>query len=673
MTAEDSRPNPEELLAALNQENSKRGRLKIFFGYAAGVGKTFAMLEEAHEQLAAGVDVVVGYVEPHTRPETLRLLEGLPVLPPRTVEYRGLELSEFDLDAALERHPALILVDELAHTNAVGGRNKKRYQDVEELLQAGIDVHTTVNVQHLESLNDFVSEATRAPVRETVPDYLFDHADLLKIIDIEPDELLLRLAEGKVYRPDRVSVATEHFFTKENLGILRETAIREAAGRISHENQAERHWPDKRASAALLVYVGSSPVSAKCIRWTARLANALVVPWVAVYVEERDQELLPESQRRAKRANIDLAEKLGAEVVTLSGVDVPGVIAEYAKLAGITNIVLGRGRRRLFRANFVDRLVELLPGVEIHLIADDSPPRPTSRQKPRPTRSPQDWGLSLSGLDAVKTLALLVAATLLSYGLKSLYGLGSLDIGDQDIIMVYILSVLVVSRVTQGYVYGVVASVASVLAFNFFFTTPVLTFSAIGPDYPLSFLIMLLIALITSALTVRLRTQAKLAVKRERRTAVLYEISQELLVTQGTDSIVRLATDYIVRLFGRSVVFYTDFAAPPHLARAPDEHPDFLVGDDERAVAHWAFVNRKQAGDGTDTLAGAGALYLPVVSRDKALGVIGVSCERTRPSTYSRFFLQTIISEVALALERQALSDGQRREGAPKSAPVTAD
>ena len=325
------------------------------------------------------------------------------------------------------------------------------------------------------------------------------------------------------------------------------------------------------------------------------------------------------------------------------------------------------------RANFVDRLVELLPGVEIHLIADDSPPRPTSRQKPRPTRSPQDWGLSLSGLDAVKTLAVLVAATLLSYGLKSLYGLGSLDIGDQDIIMVYILSVLVVSRVTQGYVYGVVASVASVLAFNFFFTTPVLTFSAIGPDYPLSFLIMLLIALITSALTVRLRTQAKLAVKRERRTAVLYEISQELLVTQGTDNIVRLATDYIVRLFGRSVVFYTDFAAPPHLARAPDEHPDFLVGDDERAVAHWAFVNRKQAGDGTDTLAGAGALYLPVVSRDKALGVIGVSCERTRPSTFSRFFLQTIIAQVALALERQALSDGQRREGAPKSAPVTAD
>ena len=664
MPEERKRPNPEDLLAALHHHNPAHGRLKIFFGYAAGVGKTYAMLTEAHEQLAAGVDLVVGYVEPHTRPETMRLLDGLPQLPPKKIPYRGLELTEFDLDAALERSPQLIVVDELAHTNAEGVRNKKRYQDVEELLRAGIDVYTTVNVQHLESLNNFISEVTRAPVRETVPDQLFDHADRVKIIDIEPDELLRRLAEGKVYHPDRVAVATANFFTPENLSILRETAIREVANRISHGNQAERHLSEKMANAELLCYIGVSPLTAKCLRWTARMAEALFVPWVAVYVEEREQELLPLAQRRAKRANIDLAEKLGAEVVTLSGVDVPRVIAEYARLAGITNIVLGKRPHKLWRADFEDRLVELLPGVEIHLISDDAPTTP----KRRPARSLRALSLSFSGWDVVKTLLLLVAATVASFGLKSFYGLQLLQIGDQDIIMVYILSVLVVSRVTEGYLYGAVASLVSVLAFNFFFTEPIYTFNAIAPDYPLTFLIMLLIALITSALTVRVKTQARLAVKREQRTEVLYEIGKQLLVTQGVDNIVEMTSKYIVRLFGRSVVFYTDFDTPAHVLRAPGELADFLDSPDERAVAHWVFVNRKQAGEGTDTLAGAGALYLPVVSQDRALGVIGVSCERTRPSTFSRFFLQTIIAQVALALERQALSDEHHRDGASEAA-----
>ena len=641
---DDGRPDPEKLLS-LEPDGSSHGHLTVFFGYAAGVGKTYSMLDEAHERQGEGVDVVVGYVEPHTRPETMALLKGLPAIPPKDVEYRGITLHEFDLDAALARHPQLILVDELAHTNAEGSRNAKRYQDVEELLQAGIDVYTTVNVQHIESLNNVISDATSVAVRETVPDYVFDRADAMKIVDVEPDELLRRLSDGKIYQPERARAATENFFTKDNLRLLRETAVREAASRIAHVNEGERLAPQQPSNSKLLVYIDASASAAKCVRWTARMADALVVPWVAIYVEEKDQDTLTETERKFKRENINLAEKLGAEVVTLSGVDVPEVIAEYARATGITSVVVSKSHRRHFRTDFADRLMALLPRMEIHFIPDDS------RRAAQPYRFAPEVRLSFSWEDTLKMVGLLAVATLVSFGLQALH------LGDQNVIMVYILSVLVISRLTTGFIYGVIASVLSVLAFNFFFTDPVYTFSMLAPGYPVTLVIMLVIALLTSALTVRVKAQARLAVRREQRTQILYDFGKTLLATEGTANIVRVTNEYIVQLFGRSVVFYTDFDTPPQVLQAEEEHADFLTNADERAVANWSYVNQKPAGTGTDTLGGAGALYLPVTSRGHALGVIGVSCERTRPSTFSRFFLQTMISQVAMALERQTLSD----------------
>jgi len=629
--------------AAAPDEAPSHGKLTIFFGYAAGVGKTFAMLEEAHQQLSHGVDVVIGYVEPHLRPETTALLEGLPAIPPKTIEYRGIELHEFDLDAALARHPQLIIVDELAHSNASGVRNSKRYQDVEELLQAGIDVYTTVNVQHIESLNNVIADATNVPVRETVPDYIFEHADKMRIVDIEPDDLLRRLSDGKIYAPERARAATENFFTLDNLRVLREAAVREAASRITHVNQ--HPVPEKLPNAKLLVYIDATPRSAKPVRWTARMADALFVPWVAVYVEQKDQGLLTEAERKLKRSNIALAEKLGAEVVTLAGMDVPEVIAEYARATGITSVVLAKAHQRPLRPDLAGRLLGLLPGAEIHLIPDDAP-QPPYRFAP-------EVRVSFTWPDTLKMLGLLVIATLISLGFDRV------GIGDQNVIMIYILSVLVISRVTTGFIYGLLASVLSVLEFNFFFADPVFTFTLIRPGYSVTLVIMLAIAIMTSALTVRVEAQMRLAVKREQRTQLLYEIGRTLLVTRGKANIVRVTCDYIVQLFGRSVIFYTDFVSEPQLLQAVDEHADFLRSDSERAVAMWAYSNHKPAGAGTDTLSSAGAYYLPVLSRGDALGVIGVSVERTSPSTFSRYFLQTILSQVAMALERQTLSDRQ--------------
>ena len=654
----DGRPDPEAILEEIREDDQRPGKLKIYFGYAAGVGKTYAMLDDAQEEYRAGLDVLVGYIEPHTRPETMQLLVGLPQLAPRVVPYRNIELKEFDLDEAIRRRPKLILIDELAHTNAAGVRNKKRFQDVEELLAAGIDVYTTVNVQHLESLNDVVEDITRIKVQETVPDSIFDRADKVRLIDIEPDELLRRFKEGKIYHPERAETAMNNFFTRENLKLLREIALRKIADRISYENQHERHMSDKMASTKILACIGSSPSSEKCLRWAARAAEAFHAQWEAVYVESIDSASLTGEQQKNIRANMDLAERLGAQVVALTGDDVATVVSEYARLSGITNIVIGKSRNKrtlknLFETDLEDKLIALLPSIEVHII-----PSPAGRRAYRPPRKAKRYvSFRFSWGAALIVLALSVLATLLSMALRKI------NIGEQNIIMVYLLSVLIASRVTKGYVYGVAASVISVLAFNFFFTEPYLTFNAIQPGYPITFLIMLLVALITSALTVRIKTQARLAVEREHRTDVLYEINKKLLATRGTENIVRLTSDYIVTLLNRSIMFYTadpGQGAEGVLTEAPEDDGDFLRSEDEKAVAHWVFVNQKRAGSGTDTLMGAGALYMPVIAQGRVLAVWGVSCRREALDHGGRLFLRMIASQVAMALERQRLSDEQR-------------
>lgn len=656
----ETRPDPDAILDEIRAQQEKdSGKLKIFFGYAAGVGKTYAMLDDAQEQYRCGKNVLVGYVEPHTRPDTMQFLQGLPALPPRKILYRNIELQEFDLDEALRRRPELILVDELAHTNAEGVRNRKRFQDIEELLNAGIDVYTTVNVQHMESLNDVIEDITKVRVKETVPDYIFERADMIKLVDIEPQELLRRFEEGKIYSLNQAQTAMRNFFSLDNLKLLREIAMRKAADRISNENQSERRLSQKLANTKMLVCIGPSPSSARCIRWTARAADAFHAHWVALYVESIESNYLSEEQQKTIRANMDLAEKLGAEIVTLSGHDIAETVCEYAKMSGITNIVVGKSRNKkslknLFELDFEDKLISYLPNIEVYIIPGSTIRR--NYKKPRKTIPIKTF--NFSWLDFAKTLGLLTAATVLSFGLRRL------GIGEQNVIMAYILSVLIISRVTAGHVYGVIASVVSVLTFNFFFTEPYFTFNTIQAGYPITFLIMLLAALITSTMTVRIKTQASLAVQRERRTEVLYEINKKLLITRGLENIVALTNEYIVNLFDRSVIF---FAADPEqgedgsVMQAPDDlNSSLLNSADEKAVVHWVFLNQKRAGAGTDTLMGAAAFYMPVISQGKVLAVLGISCLKGTLDHSTRLFLRMIASQVAMSLERQRLSDEQR-------------
>lgn len=662
MDSDEKRPDPDLLLKSIKtDEKTKIGKLKIFLGYAAGVGKTYAMLDEAKGQIKSGVDVIVGYVEPHTRPETLQLLAGLPAIEPITVQYKNIQLKEFDLETALKRKPDLILVDELAHTNADGLRNKKRYQDVEELLNAGIDVYTTVNVQHIESLNDIVEEITKIPVQETIPDRIFNHAELVKLIDITPEELLKRFEEGKIYRPERANTAMQNFFTKENLRLLREIVLRKVAERISHDNLNEYSRTDKALNQRFLVCIGPSPSSAKCIRWTARTADAFHAPWTVLYVETPVGLSFTEEQHNNIRNHLDLAARLGAQIVTLSGYDIAASVAEYARLSGITNIVIGKSRRKktlrnLFVMDLEDKLLSQLSDTEIYIIPDHETVKSYKAQRQF------HWSNNLffSWGDTLKSFGLLIAATLLSLFLRNF------DIGNQNIIMIYILSVLIISRLTAGYTYGVVSSILSVLTFNFLFVEPYYTFTAIQAGYPITFVIMLLVALFTSALMVRIKAQARLAVSRERKTEVLYEINKKLLVTRGLKNIIELTNDYIINLYDRSVIFYPEdpFYGNPGVMKQvlSDNGSSFLQTPDEQAVAHWVFVNKKRAGAGTDTLMGAGAFYMPILSQGNVLGVLGISCvNEIKLNHDNRAFLRMIASLVAMALERQNLSDEQRQ------------
>ncbi|MEG0310416.1 MAG: sensor histidine kinase KdpD [Eubacterium sp.] len=650
-----------EIKALENEKNNTTGKLKIFFGYCAGVGKTYSMLDEAQQIYKNGIDLMVGYIEPHTRPETMALLEGLPSIPPQSINYKGITLKDFDLDAALKRHPDVILVDEFAHSNPEGFRNKKRYQDIEELLNAGINVYTTVNVQHIESLNDVVSEITSIVVHERVPDYIFDRASKIQLVDIDPEELLKRFETGKVYALDKASLAMRRFFTVDNLNALREIAMRKAADRIVNGNGSKKK--KKVPFSKMLVCVGPSPSSAHCIRTTARMSEAFHTHWVALYVKNPDSEELDLSGRKSLQDNMNLAEQLGAEIVTLKGDNMALVISEYISQADITNVVIGKGRNHTFPMSYFkedleDQLLIRNPGIEVHIIPDNQTDKNSVlKQKRRKwlNRSFTDFHLSLK--DTMKMVLCLILATLMSFGLRE-FGLG-----EQNIIMVYILSILVTSRITKGYFYGVCASILGVLAFNFFFTDPYFTLNAIGPSYPVTFVIMLLVALTTSALTNGVKIQARMAVASERRTEILYEISKKLLKTRGLENIVQLTNEALAGIFGRSVIFYTQI--PENNVRGvflqgkEETNGLFMATKDEEAVAHWVFLNKKPAGSGTDTLMGAKAFYMPVISQKRVLGVIGLSCAEDVLPPKRRTFLRMIVSQVAMALERQRLSDEQ--------------
>ncbi|MFT3950851.1 MAG: sensor histidine kinase KdpD [Oscillospiraceae bacterium] len=655
------RPDPEELLKRMNAEKTvfRQGKLKIFFGYAAGVGKTFAMLDAAHSALKSGVDVVVGYVEPHTRPETLALLDNLEQLPQKQMAYKGITLNEFDIDGALARKPQLILVDELAHTNAEGCRHTKRYADVEELLNAGIDVYTTVNVQHLESLNDIVASITHVIVRERIPDSVFDNAAQVELVDIEPDALIQRLKQGKIYKEHQAKNALDHFFSYENLAALREIALRRTADRVTREVESIKsasHANDYYTSEHILVCLSSAPSNAKVIRTAARMASAFHGSFTALFVETPGTTELNQKNRECLRSNLKLAEQLGARIATVYGEDIPFQISEYARISGISKIIIGRSMSRprffLNRHNFIEKLTKLAPNLDIYVIPDvNSEPK---KKKPYTLRMP-----IVTLPDVLLSLGILTLCTLIGYFFNLL------DFSEINTVTVYILGVLLIASLTKGRTYGIAASVFSVLTFNFFFTEPRFTLDVYDAGYPVTFLVMLSASLITSTLTMRVKNQAKISAINAHRTGVLFETSQRLHRAKDIDDIVRKSVSQAMKLLGKPVIFYLvkdgSLVAPVILNTGNEPLDAVYTSADEQAVAAWVMNNRKSAGVSTDTLPGAKAWYLPVASRSAVLAVVGiVLSSREEVLPFERSLLIAMLNEMSFAIEKNHLNEMQK-------------
>jgi two-component system sensor histidine kinase KdpD len=550
MRVDKTRPDPDQLLARLQSEEQRslRGNLKIFLGYAAGVGKTYAMLEAAHQRKQEGIDVMVGYIETHGRAETEARLAGLEVLPRKTISYHGVTLTELDTDIVIARRPQLVLVDELAHTNAPGSRHMKRYQDVEEILAAGIDVYTTLNIQHLESLNDVIAQITGVKVRETIPDGVIDEASEIELIDLPPDELLIRFREGKVYVPEQAARAIKRFFRKGNLTALRELSMRRAAERVDDQMRDYMQleaipgpWP---AGERLLVSVSASPLSERLVRSARRLADELNAGWTAIYVETPDQNRLPQQKRDQVARNLRLAEELGAKILTLPGQSVADTIMDFARGHNITKVIVGKPIRPrwedLLRGSVVDQLVRKSGNIDVYIINAETGPEPEAEQvswRPHHLLRRYLWAALL-----------VIAATVLSRFFH-------LRISPTNLVMIYLLSV-VVAAAYLGRGPAILVSILSVLAFDFFFVPPFLTFVVSDTQYILTFAGLLLVGIVISQLTARVRDQAEVAQRRETETATLYALSRDLSIAEGLDEIVQTVAENISQTFGREVVIF---------------------------------------------------------------------------------------------------------------------
>src|SRR5215510_4179628 len=592
MSMTGQRPDPDALLARAQEEEAKksRGRLKLFFGAAAGVGKTYAMLEAARELLADGVDVVVGCVETHGRAETEALLDGLEVLPPRLEPYKGTTLREFDLDAALARHPTVMIVDELAHSNATGSRHAKRWQDVMELLDAGINVYTALNVQHLESLNDIVAKITGVVVRETVPDSVVERADEIELVDIPPDDLIQRLQEGKVYVPQQAREAIHNFFRKGNLIALRELALRRTADRVDAQMQAymrdhaiAKTWP---VAERVLVCVSPSPQAGQLVRAGRRLAMRLGAEWIVAYVETPASARLPQADRDRAVQTLRLAEQLGAETVTLSGPTMSEEILAYARARNVSKIVIGKPARALWKrillGSIVDALVRGSGEIDIYVVSGDkeAPAARPARRRPDET----EWR---GYAEAVGAVAL---ATGIAWLMFPYFGLSNL-------IMVYLLGVVGVAA-RRGRGPTTLTSVLSVATFDFFFVPPFFSFAVSDTQYVITFAVMLAVALVISGLTVRIRAQAEAARDRERRTAALYAMSRELANTRGVDGLLATAIQHIVEVFPAEVAGLLPDGSG-RLTERPIPAATLKSDAAELAVAQWVFTHGELAGLGT--------------------------------------------------------------------------
>lgn len=662
-TRTDIRPDPERLLATIQRESDreKRGKLKVFMGMAPGVGKTYAMLQAAHELKTRGVDVVVGLIEDHGRLETRRLVAGLEVLPRKTIDYRDHTLDELDLDRAIARRPALILIDELAHTNAPGSRHPKRYLDVKELIDLGIDVYTTLNIQHLESLNDLVASITGVTVRETVPDSVLEEADAVTLIDLPPEELIARLDAGRIYGPDQSARARKNFFRLENLLALREFALRKMAARVNgdvlawrrdHHAVAEGH-----ASQHVLVCVSASEHGGRLVRVGSRMADTLHVPWHAVWVDTPSTRPGRDKERELVYDHLRLAESLGATTSVLVDDSVADAILRYSTDHDIHTVVVGHRRLPIrFATRLLPRalgtvLAERGENLEVHLVPS-ARPRRLFGDIPIPdlTMSRWPWGVLAT---LVTTLFALLVEPIVS---------------ETDIVLLYLLGLIGVAwRLPLGS--SLLAALLSVLCFNFFFVEPNYTLEFVDPRFFTTFMVMTLTGFSISAMAARVKRQREGSVERERRAAALYEFSRELATSETPTGVAQTTTRHLARLLGADVTLF--LSDTPH-PRDPRSHPRLSPAAshgaplEDRAclvAAQWALVHGQPAGAGTATLAGVDATFFPLETDDESLGVIGIRAPPgvSLTSPERRDFIAAVQYHSASAIARLRARDAQRR------------
>ncbi len=652
MTSELHRPDPDKLLAQIKSDEAKsqRGKLKIFLGYVAGVGKTYAMLEAAHQRLDEHQDVVVGYAETHGRKETEALLAGLEIIPRRQVEYRGTTLSEMDLDQILARRPQLVLVDELAHTNAPGSRHPKRYMDVEEILNAGIDVYSTVNIQHLESLQDVIQQITGVIVREKIPDRLIDEANEIELIDLPTDELLQRLRDGKVYISDQAMRALEKFFRKGNLTALRELSMRRAASRVDtqmldymHHEAIPGPWP---AAEHILVCISSHPLAERLIRTGRRLADNLNAEWYVLFVETPQHLKMPPENRSRVQHFLSLAEELGAKVISITGESVAEEVLKFSHENNITKIVAGKPFRprliEIIRGSVIDQIIRGSGSIDVYVVSDGSSTTGVPLQKARLKITPHRplWRYGVSFI-------LVSLVTLLGYPLKNF-------LDPTNLVMVYLLAV-VVSAVFLGRGPAILASIVSVLAFDFFMIEPTLTFTVNDTQYLLTFAGLLAVGLIISSSAALLRDQVDAMRRKDRLNQSLLSFSRELTGAISLDQVLQVTANNVTSNLNHENLILLPGDKSLEIGISS---PGLELSEGEMAVAEWSYKHSQTAGHGTDTLPATLFRFMPLLTSHGPVGVLGIKANKNEsPFTIDqRMQLEGLANLTALALERALLA-----------------
>lgn len=644
----NERPDPDELLNQINEQKPALGKLKIFLGYAAGVGKTYAMLEAAHQRQKQGIDVVIGYVETHHRQETEEMVGGLEIIPRRAIKYQNIILEELDADAIISRRPEIVLVDELAHSNAQGSRHPKRYLDVEDILQAGIDVYTTLNIQHLESLNDAIAQVTGVKVRETIPDQIIDEASEIELVDLPPDELLTRLQEGKVYIPDQAKLAIEKFFRKGNLSALREMSLRRAAERVDgqmrdymHSRAIQGPWP---AAERLLVCVNEGQLSERLIRSTRRLSDELNAEWFAIHVSLSTRPESDPLKRERISKSLQLAEKLGARTRVVTGNSIPEAVLAYARKHNVTKIIIGKPLKprwkEFFSGSVVERLIRASGDIDIYVI--NSQPERIEKGIPEAWRPHSPfWRYLLS-------IGLILLATLVGHFVR-----GSLE--PVNLVMLYLVCIVVAS-VFLGRGPALLASILSVFAFDFFLVPPYLTLAVSDTQYLLTFIGFFLVSLVISSLTARTKEQADAAIQREAFTSSLYSLVRDLTSAIDLPQVTKIIIAHVGQAFANNVAIFLPDGNELALYAST---PGYAPGTNELAVAAWAFDHEQPAGLGTDTLPATPIRCQPLITSNGKIGVLGIcpvgALNLNTPE--QRRMLGAFSNQAAIAIERAKLAE----------------